>query len=269
MFSTFVEILKDHIKYRKQLFKLAKSDIIKKYRGAALGWSWAVIRPAVTIFVFWFAFSIGIRHGKPIDGYPFFLWLIAGMIPWFYMRDALNHGADSIRKYRFLVKRIKYPVDTIPTFVSLSEFATNVVLQIIMIFIFMGFGYMPTVYYLQIPLYMLLMLMFFTSWGLFAGVLSAMSSDFLNLVKAFVPALFWLSGILYNANDIPIHWIRVLLLFNPVTLIANGYRNSMIYDKWFWETPGEIRNYLIVLIIMVLLSVWAYKKLRKEIPDVL
>jgi len=33
---TLIKILKEHIEYRKQIFKLAKSDIIKTYRGAAL-----------------------------------------------------------------------------------------------------------------------------------------------------------------------------------------------------------------------------------------
>ena len=40
--ETLKEILKAHIDYRKQLFKLAKSDIIKTYKGAALGWAWAL-----------------------------------------------------------------------------------------------------------------------------------------------------------------------------------------------------------------------------------
>lgn len=30
------EIIREHIEYRKQIFKLAKSDVIKTYRGAAL-----------------------------------------------------------------------------------------------------------------------------------------------------------------------------------------------------------------------------------------
>lgn len=267
--NTLSEILSDHFKFRKQLFKLAKSDIVKTYRGAALGWAWAIIKPAVTIFVFWFAFSIGVRHGKPVDGYPFFLWLIAGFTPWFYMRDTLQGGASSIRKYKYLVQRIKYPVDTIPTFVSMSNMVSNIFLQLLMIAIFIGKGYMPTIYYLQLIFYIFIMFMFFTAWSLFAAMLSAMSNDFLNLVKAFVPALFWLSGIIYDATKIHQVWIKDILLFNPVTIIANGYRNTFIYHRWFWEVPGEMRNFLIVFVIMVILAVWAYKKLIKEIPDVL
>ena len=57
----FKRIIREHIKWRHQIFKLAKSDLRKTYSGAALGWSWAVIKPAVTIFVYWFAFSVGLR----------------------------------------------------------------------------------------------------------------------------------------------------------------------------------------------------------------
>ena len=82
-------------------------------------------------------------------------------------------------------------------------------------------------------------------------------------------ALFWVSGVIYDANSVHVEWIRQVLLFNPVTLIANGYRNCFIYKQWFWETPGEMRNYLIVYVVMILLAIWAYKKLHKDIPDVL
>ena len=94
--STCKEIISDHLAYRKQLVKLAKSDIKKTYSGAVLGWAWAVIRPAILIFVFWFAFTVGLRKGSDVDGYPFFLWLIAGMIPWY----TVGTGRFEKRRYR-------------------------------------------------------------------------------------------------------------------------------------------------------------------------
>ena len=269
MLDTVKEIIHDHIYCRKQLFQLAKSDLIKTYRGAAFGWAWAVIKPAVTIFVFWFAFSVGLRHGKPVEGYPFFLWLIAGFVPWFYMRDAITDGASSVRKYKYLVQRIKYPVDTIPTFVNMSDMFVNMCLFLIVILLYCLFGFPPTIYYLQIPLFYLMAFIFFTLWGLFSSMLASVSKDFLNLVRATVTALFWLSGIVYNVDNIHSHTIKTILMFNPITIIANGFRNSMVYHKWFWETPEQMRNYLIITAIMFVMAIWSYRKLKKEIPDVL
>ena len=114
-----------------------------------------------------------------------------------------------------------------------------------------------------------MILMQATPWGLFSSLLSAVSKDFMNMVKAVTQALFWLSGILYDADRIQVGWIRETLLFNPITLIANGYRNCFVYHRWFWETPGQMRNFIIVYVVMLALAVWAYKKLRRDIPDVL
>lgn len=266
--NTCKEIISDHLAYRKQLVKLAKSDIKKTYSGAVLGWAGGDSSgdPDLRVLVRVYRRT---AQGSDVDGYPFFLWLIAGMIPWYYMRDMITGGAGSIRKYRYLVTKIKFPISTIPTFVSLSCLAVHIGLLLIMILIFVGFGYPPTIYYLQLPVYMLMMFAFFTTWGLFSGVLSAISQDFLNLVKSLTQALFWLSGILYDAGKIEIVWVKKVLLFNPVTICANGYRNVFIKHVWFWETPEELRNYVIVLIAMGALAVWAYGRLKKEIPDVL
>lgn len=267
--NTLREILSEHWEYKRQILKLAKSDIIKTYKGAALGWLWSIAKPAVNIAVFYFAFSIGLKSNRPVEGYPYFLWLIAGMMPWFYMRDTIIAGADSIRRYKYLVTKIKYPVSTIPTYVNISQFVINVGLNLIMFAIFIFYGRMPDIYWLQIPLYMLMMLLFFNAWSLFAGMLSAMSKDFLNLVKAVVTALFWISGIMYDVNGITIGWIKSIMLLNPITIVVNGFRNSLIYKEWFWENTGEFINFIIMYAVMLILAVWSYKKLRKEIPDVL
>jgi len=267
--SELKTIITEHLTYKNQIFKLAKSDLIKTYRGSALGWLWAIIKPTVTIFVYWFAFSAGLRITSQISEFPFFLWLIAGIVPWFYMSEMLTQGTDCIRKYSYLVTKMKFPVSVIPTFVNISKIIVNLFLIAIVILIFTIMGYPPTIYMLQLPFYIILMFIFLNAWSLFASFIAAISKDFSNLVKSFMTALFWLSGILWNVNTIPIPWLQKLLMVNPVTYIVNGFRNSFLEKKWFFEQPLELLFFLGILTIMILLGLWSYKKLRKEIPDVL
>lgn len=267
--KTIAGILKDHFQYRQQIFKLAKADLVKTYRGAALGWAWAIIKPAVTIFVYWFAFQIGLRAGRDVNGFPFFLWLIAGVVPWFYMSDMITGGTEAVRKYSYLVTKMKFPVSTIPTFVSISKFMVHIVLLIIVILIFVGMGYFPDLYILQLPFYMILNFIFFTIFSLFSSILASMSKDFANLVKSLVTAIFWLSGIIYNINTINTPWLKKLLMINPVTFLVEGYRNCFIHQTWFWEQPKRLMYFGIILLILIIFAIWTYKRLRKEIPDVL
>ncbi len=267
--NTLRTIIQEHIDYKAQIVKLAVSDLLRTYRGAALGWAWAVVKPMITLFVFWFAFTIGLRSGKPIEGHPYFLWLESGFLPWFFMQEMITGGAGCIRKYAQLVTKMKFPVSIIPTYVNISHLLTHFILLALTIILFMCFGYMPDIYYLQIPFYMLLMLVFFTTWSLFAGLLSAMSKDFQNLVSALSTAIFWMSGIIYNVDTIHNPTIRLILKFNPVTVISGGYRKAFIYKQWFFEDKIELLCYMTTLVVFFLGALWAYKRLRKEIPDVL
>lgn len=262
--------LREHRENIPQIAKLSVADLKKTYSGAALGWAWAVIKPVVTIFVYWFAIEIGLRSGKDVSDMPYILWLIAGIVPWFYISDTLTGGADCIRRYSYLVTKMRYPVMTIPTFTNLSKLIVNVVLTLVAIIVFWASGYAPSIYLLQLPVYIFFMYMLSNAWALFAGMVSAISKDFSNLVKAFNTAVFWLSGVIWNIDNVANRkWLNAFMMINPVTFITNGFRNCFVNKVWFFEQPKRLSYFIVIYIAMAFLSLWAYKKLRKEIPDVL
>lgn len=279
VYSVMGDIVAEHWAYRRQIFQLAWVDLLKTYRGAALGWLWAVIKPSVTIFVYWFAFSFGLRGaGKgevsvnpPIVEYPFFLWLIAGIICWFYIQEMLTQGSTNFKRYDYLVTKIRFPVSTISTFVSISKLYVHLALLAIVAALFVAMGYPLTIYVLQLPFYIVLMFIFFTLWSMFASLLSAMSKDFANVVNSFVTAIFWMSGILWDVNRMAANHptLTAILKFNPVTFFATGYRNAFVSHVWFWEDAWSLQAFGIVFVTMFVLAIYAYYRLRRDIADVL
>ena len=149
-FKSYAEAItinfREHIENIPQVFKLSVADLKKTYTGAALGWAWAVITPIVNIFVYWFAIAIGLRQGGDINGFPYILWLICGIVPWFFMSEAITGGTECIRRYSYLVTKMKYPVTTIPTFTNLSKLFVHVLITIVVVLIFWVAGYPPTIY---------------------------------------------------------------------------------------------------------------------------
>ena len=135
--------------------------------------------------------------------------------------------------------------------------------------LFIAFGFKPDIYWLQIFFYMALTFIFFNIWGLFSGPLAAISKDYANLVKAFVTAIFWLSGIIWNPDTIKNPVIQKILNVNPVTFLVNGYRNCFINKIWFWEQPKRLIYFIAITFILLIIALKTYKKVRKEIPDVL
>ena len=268
--NILIENIKQHTENKHQLIRLAVADLKKTYNGSALGWAWAIIKPVFTIFVYWFALSVGLRGGKDVGDYPFLLWLISGMVAWFFMTEAITGGTMCIRRYSYLVTKMKFPVMTIPTFTNIASLFVHLLLVLVVIIIFACMGYPPTIYLLQLPLYTFLMFMFFNAWSLFAEMVSAIGKDFSNLVKSFNIGVFWLSGIIWNVESVADNKIlHGILMLNPVTFISYGYRNCFIYHKWFFEEPKRLCYFLFFYVILAVASLWAYKKLYKEIPDVL
>ena len=261
------KIIKENIDYIKQTLLISKVDLIKFYKGAALGYAWAVIRPLVTVLVYLFAFTF-IRQSSYVDGFPFFVWLIAGLCPWFFVNDSIICGAMSIRQYRHFVTKMKFPVSTIPTFVLLSKLYIQIMLLVAVIIIFIIQGYYPDIYYLQFMYYIPTMYIFFLTLSWTLSSLSVISRDFENLVKAAIQAVLWLTPILWNINNVKMPILKFILKLNPVNYFIEGYRNIFLYKQWFFETKYSIYIWIVIL-ITALIGSHVYKKLYKDFTDVL
>ena len=261
------KIIIEHLKNLSMIFKLARIDLIKTYRGATLGWLWAIIKPSVTIFVYWFTIEVGLRSSSPVNGVPKFLWLIVSMIPWFYISEMIFAGASSFRSYSYLITKIKFPISTIPTIVNLSKLFVHIILMFIVTLIFIFNGYGIDIYIIQLPVYIILAFLSLEAWSLFASYLSAMSVDFLNLVRSVTTLLFWLSGIFWSIDNVSNPLLREILWLNPVTFLVDGYRNCFVNKVFFFEEPKKLIAFLISLIIFSILAVHANKKFGKSIHD--
>ena len=268
MFGTLKQILTENWQWRHQIWDLAKFDLIKTYRGAALGKVWLFTKPAVYILVYWFTLSVGMRHSADINGQPFLLWLAAGVFPWFFMSDAINTGSDVYHRYGYLVNRIKFPLSVISTFYILSLMIIFACTMLFTILVCLATGVHISRYILQLPLVMIIMFVFWTAWSIMLSPLGAVSKDFANLIKTLSMPFFWLSGILFQLNSLP-EIGQKIMAFNPVAWCAEAVRDCFVYKEWIWSRPDELIPFLIVFLVVVLLALRNFKRLYKEVPDVL
>ena len=109
---------------RRLILSLAKNDFKTKYVGSLLGMLWAFIRPVITVLVYWFVFQVGLGS-QDVNGCPFVLWLITGLVPWFFFAEALSGGTASLLEYQYLVKKIVFKISTIPVVKVFSAFRNS------------------------------------------------------------------------------------------------------------------------------------------------
>ena len=138
------------------LFQFSLDDFRNKYAGSLMGITWAFIQPLMTIIIYWFIFQVGFKS-QPVANYPFILWLVSGLIPWFFVSECVISVTSSLVEYSYLVKKILFNINILPLIRVVSCFFVQVFLVVITIIIFMLFGYFPDIYYLQLPYYMIYM----------------------------------------------------------------------------------------------------------------
>ena len=268
--STLATILKDNWEWRKQIGRLAIFELVKKSRGAVLGWAWFFIKPAMYIFCFWFALEIGLRAGNSAEGAPpYILWLCAGLVPWFFIQDMLGSGIDVLHRYPYLVNKIKFPLSGISTIFTGATMIVQLMLMVVLFAIYFACGMPVDVYLLQVPILLLLMFLFWDVVSILFSQLSAMSKDVKNLMGAMSTPFFWLSGVLFDVKGIHIGWIQVLLNFNPITFFVTSFSGAF-YDKtWLWNDTAGCIGFAVVFVVTLLAALFVYKKFNEEVCDVL
>lgn len=249
------------------ILDLAKNDFRTKYAGSYLGIIWAFIQPIVTILVYWLVFQVGFRSGTA-EGVPFVLWLTTGLVPWFFFNEALNGSTASLMEYSYLVKKVVFDIEIIPCIRILSAFFVHIFFVAFMLVMYLINGIFPSLEWIQL-LYYSGCLVFLTVGIAYAT--SALVIFFKDLAQIIIVVLqvgMWLTPIMWNLNIMPsrLQWIFKL---NPLCYIVQGYRETLIEHKWFWNNAYQTILFWVIALGCFWLGNKVFSKLKIHFADVI
>ena len=269
MIKNLIDLAKDLVHNRKLLFSLAKNDFKSRYAGSYLGIIWAYVNPVVTILVYWFVFEKGLRSGG-VEGIPFVLWLTAGLVPWFFFSDAISTGTNVLLEYQYLVKKVVFKIDILPVVKVMSGLFVHIFFIAIMLLLYTCMGYYPTWYAVQLLYYSLAVT------ALVVGIVYLTSSvvgffrDLSQIIGIILSIGVWMTPIMWQMDQVDIPQVfKVILKLNPMYYIVSGYRDAMIYHRWFWERVPQTIYFWCFTLLALLIGVGAFKRLKVHFADVL
>jgi ABC-type polysaccharide/polyol phosphate export permease len=199
---------------------------------------------------------------------PFILYFIAGYVPWFFFSDAVSTGMNSIVSNGYLVKRVDFKVNILPVVKIISASFLHFLFLIIMIIVFLLQGYAPSIYWLQLPFYTLMLFVFLLGINYLMSSLRVFTKDIAQVVAVILQFGFWVTPIFWSVEKIPAKYLSILEL-NPMYYILTGYRNSFINHVWFWETPMESIYFLSISLFTLFVGGVVFRKLRPHFGDVI
>ena len=105
----FAELLR----FRELLYFLVWRDFKVRYKQTVLGIAWALLQPVFSMIVFTVIFG-KLAHLSS-DGYPYSIYVYAGLLPWTFFASGVNLGGLSLINQQHLLTKVYFPRLFVPT----------------------------------------------------------------------------------------------------------------------------------------------------------
>jgi len=253
---------------RELILSLAKRDLLTRYKGSVLGLVWAVITPVVMIAIFTFIFAgiFGARFGSTSSHWDYALYLFCGLVPWTMFQDTLQQSATSIVNHANLVKRVVFPLETLPVAQACSALGNQLfaTIALLLAVIIIQHRLPLTAVWFPVVLLPQLLLTIGAAWLL--ASLGVFLRDIVQGISLVLMAWMYLTPIIYPESIVPERFRRFINL-NPFTPLIRCYRRIFLEGQApDWSGLGYFT--LIALVVFVF-GYWWFARTRKSFADVI
>jgi ABC-type polysaccharide/polyol phosphate export permease len=233
------------------------NDVKLRYRRSVLGPLWASLSMAiqilVTAFVMSFLFKTSLQRYLP--------YLCIGLILWGMLTATVNEGAQAFVASADLILQVKRPLFIYVFQVIWRNVIIGAHTSIIFFIVAFSFKIFPGLtYVLVIP--GLILFVANSAWiAAMAAILSTRFRDIPMIVTNAFTALFWLTPVLYEAEQMN-GWMRRVIILNPLSHILEVLRAPLLL-----ETP-TLANWVVSILTALigsLLTVLLFARTRSRI----
>ena len=253
------------------IWNLARNDFANKYSANYLGVFWAFVQPIVTVAIYIFVFQMAFRVGNAQNGYPYAMWLVAGIVPWFFFGEGLLCASNAFPEYSYLVKKVVFNIDVLPLVKVISCWFVHLFFVMLGLLIFLLGGRAPDWRFLQIIYYMFCLVCLVTVLGYINASIVPFFKDFGQLVNVLLQIGMWLTPVMWSFDDMADKLGKWGIVFklNPMFYIVQGYRDSFMRSGvFFWARPTTLYFWGFML-VFGLIARKMYQKMKPHFADVL
>lgn len=264
MISSIKYVLNQHISNIYRIFSITRYDRLSSNRESKLGFLWEILSPLIQIGTYWFVFGLGLRGGQPVNGVSYLCWMLAGLVPWFFLSACLRNTTNSILSKINVLEKMSFPTSILITTTVLNEFITHIIMIIILQLLLLFQNIKLPLINIQLIYYIFCGFFFSISFGLVFSVLTMLVRDTKKLINSTMRMLFYVTPILWTTENLSplMNWIMKL---NPLSYIIEGYRVSLFSQFTESEPQVTLAFWLITLSLFCLGCSLIYKNRRKFI----
>ncbi|MGI2327553.1 ABC transporter permease [Planococcus sp. YIM B11945] len=264
-----VKILKEQLQNFYLVRRLSVYELRSLTSGNYLGMAWEIINPAIQILIYWFVFGFGIREREPVGEIPYFQWMFAGILAWFFINQAVMKSSKSIYSKIRMLSKMNFPMSVIPNYVIFAQFYPHLFILGLGMIILQFLGYPISIFYLQLPIYIAGLLVFLFGLALILSTLTTIIRDVQMVLQSVMRMLLYLSPILWPPTLLP-DAMQPYMKLNPFYYVIEGYRYSLLGEGWYFlENPVYTAYFVGIILLTFIIGSYLHVKFRSQFIDFL
>ena len=250
-------------RYRELVYFLALRDVKVRYKQTGLGVAWVLLQPLLAMGIFSIVFG---SRGLTTAGVPYALFVVSGLVPWFYFSNATSGASGSIVSNTQLISKVYFPRLAIPLAAiaaNLVDLSIGLLLELVLLVVF---GVPLGVHLLAIPGLVALIILAALGVSVWLSALDVQYRDVRYAVPFFMQVWLFASPVIYSVADVPERW-RLVLALNPMTGVIEGFRWALLGAG---DPPlGALAGSIVTVLALLGTGLFYFRRMERTFADVI
>ncbi len=249
-------------RFRELLYFLTWRDVKIRYKQTVIGFFWAFLQPFFKLVVFSVVFGKFVKVDS--EGFPYPIFVYAGLLPWQFFQEALSRSSQSVVGSANLISKVYFPRLIIPIS-SVGACLVDFAISFIILFgLMVYYGIAPSFAGVLIIPLVILTIMTALGAGILFCALNVAYRDFRYVVPFTVQIGMYLTPVIYPVNIFPERW-HWLICLNPMAGIIDAYRSAILGKPFAWDNLGIS---LCIATLLFFFGLYYYRRLEDRFADI-
>lgn len=222
---------------RRVLRIMVQRDLKVRYAQSFLGYLWTILDPLLMSMIYFVVFAL-IFQRAGVGYEPYFLFLLAGLLPWQWFNGGVMEGSRALLSEAKLVRSAKLPRELWVLRVIIAkgiEFVLSMPVLLAFVVIYMIRGETELNWRLVlIPVGMALQFVLLLGIALMLAPIVVLINDMRQVIRIGLRMAFYATPIIYVTSQAP-GWLAKVLWFNPMAGVLEFYRAGFFDQPLAWQ----------------------------------
>ena len=245
------------MQYRFLLSELVKKGIKLKYRRSYLGIVWSMLEPLLTMIVLTIVF--GTLYGNTDRTFP--VYILTGRLLYSFFSQSTKAALKSIRQNSAMIKKVYVPKYLYPLSSILFNYVIFLISLIVLAIVSAVQGIKPTIYMLQIPIALVLVLLLSYGCGMILATIGVFFRDMEYLWSVALMIIMYTCAIFYYPSRLLKSGFAWILKFNPLYCTISIFRSAMFGEMMNMHYFAYALGFSVITIVVGMIC---FKKKQDE-----